>query len=165
MVPCRSFFTALWALWLGLGLVNAHLQGRVPYTGRMRASMARPGAQRALEISLDDLNPSQRAAVSAPLHQHTRVIAGPGSGKTRVLVRRIAYLVQQGESAHSVLAVTFTKKAAEEMKQRLRVLVGPDRAARVTVMTLHAFCSMVLRRYGDAATRNYRCGGRPCTIL
>ncbi|MGI5832101.1 MAG: ATP-dependent helicase [Thermoguttaceae bacterium] len=93
------------------------------------------------------LNEPQKVAVAhkdGPL----LVLAGPGSGKTRVVTHRIAYLVEQGVSPRSIAALTFTNKAAEEMKERLAHLV-PD--ARVWIGTFHSFCLRILRRYIDEA--------------
>ena len=73
---------------------------------------------------LDDLNPAQREAVSAP-PGNMLVLAGAGSGKTRVLVHRIAWLVRVEQiSPYGVMAVTFTNKAAQEMRQRTETLLG-----------------------------------------
>src|SRR5690242_21948441 len=94
---------------------------------------------------LDDLNPAQRRAVEhagSPL----LVVAGAGSGKTRVLTHRIAYLLAE-RNVHpgQILAITFTNKAAGEMKERVEQLVGP-RANAMWVMTFHSACVRILRR-------------------
>ena len=94
---------------------------------------------------LDDLNEEQLAAVQSPVG-NVRVCAGPGSGKTRVLVHRIAHLLQNEDiDPGEILAVTFTRKAAIEMKERVGNLVGKDVLKRLTVCTLHSFCCMALR--------------------
>ena len=93
---------------------------------------------------LGDLNPQQIEAVThveGPL----LVLAGAGSGKTRVITRRVAHLVGQGISPRSILAITFTNKAAGEMQQRVAQLV-PD--GRVWISTFHKFCARLLRIHG-----------------
>lgn len=96
-------------------------------------------------IDLDLLNPQQRAAVTAGLGQ-TLVLAGPGSGKTRVLTQRIAYLIDaMGVQPYNILAVTFTNKAAREMQHRLQNLLA-ERGEGVWLGTFHANCARILRR-------------------
>ncbi len=94
---------------------------------------------------LNLLNPQQRLAVTAGLGQ-TLVLAGPGSGKTRVLTQRIAYLVQiMGVHPQNILSVTFTNKAAREMGTRLEAILD-GQAQGVWLGTFHANCSKILRR-------------------
>jgi DNA helicase-2/ATP-dependent DNA helicase PcrA len=102
---------------------------------------------------LEGLNPVQREAVAhegGPL----LIVAGAGSGKTRVLTRRIAWLIaSQGVSPFEILAITFTNKAADEMKSRVAALVGPV-ANRMWVSTFHSACVRILRR--DANRLGFR---------
>ena len=113
-------------------------------------------AQGETEALLADLNPPQREAV---LHDvgPLLVLAGAGSGKTRVITRRIGFLVTQRKvPAWKILAVTFTNKAAREMKQRLETLLGPQ-AQGLVVSTFHSAAAMLLRREAESVglTRNF----------
>src|SRR6266705_113951 len=98
---------------------------------------------------LHSLNPEQREAVL-----HVRgpllILAGAGSGKTRVITSRVAYLVGDGHAnPENVLAVTFTNKAAEEMRTRVETLLGND-CSRMWVSTFHSLCARLLRREAPA---------------
>jgi DNA helicase-2/ATP-dependent DNA helicase PcrA len=148
------------------------LLGDLPPFGRQRAErlptlqdagtpwgapgLSAPGGEDAdavIAALVADLNPAQREAV---LHEGGPlvVVAGAGSGKTRVLTRRIARLVASGVDPWRILAITFTNKAANEMRRRVVELVGAD-AERMWVSTFHAACVRMLRRNAD------RIGYRP----
>jgi DNA helicase-2/ATP-dependent DNA helicase PcrA len=95
---------------------------------------------------LDTLNPAQKTAVTAG-EGPILVLAGPGSGKTRVLTQRIAYLIgYQGVRPYQMLAVTFTNKAAREMEHRVQALLGEEMTRGLLLGTFHATCARILRR-------------------
>ncbi|KAH9850321.1 UvrD-helicase-domain-containing protein [Lenzites betulinus] len=101
-----------------------------------------------LQELMRELNPAQLRAVQHPPQIPLQILAGPGSGKTKVLTMRIAYLI-----AHcylppwSLCAVTFTNKAANEMRERLVKLIGKDNTAQIKMGTFHALCAKFLRKY------------------
>jgi DNA helicase-2/ATP-dependent DNA helicase PcrA len=117
----------------------------VPAAAARRGHPGDPG-----DPFLGGLDPEQRAAAAHPAGP-LLIVAGPGTGKTRTLTRRIAHLVRErGVAPDSCLAITFTRRAAEEMRERLRGLLPAD-AARITVTTFHGLGAMILREQHERA--------------
>ena len=98
-----------------------------------------------MENILDNLNNEQREAAKTT-RGALLILAGAGSGKTKVLTSRIAYMVQNGEIAGKILAVTFTNKAAKEMKERLSAIIGENIVKYMWVGTFHSICGRILRQ-------------------
>ena len=93
------------------------------------------------------LNPEQRKAATS-IDGFNFVLAGAGSGKTSVLIARIAYMLEQGIDPNNILLITFTNKAAKEMKDRVIALLG-ERGEKVTACTFHSFCAQILRKHAQ----------------
>lgn len=111
------------------------------------------GTVKTMDI-LAGLNPAQREAVET-VKGPLLIVAGPGSGKTKVITHRVAYLIKTcGISPHNILAVTFTNKAAREMKERLDVLLGEKATEALTMGTFHAICARILRQEGQTIGLN-----------
>lgn len=97
---------------------------------------------------LTELNPAQLAAVFTT-EKPVLVIAGAGSGKTRVIVHRVSWLIEKGIDAQSILLLTFTRKASREMLERVETLLQDNRVGNVTGGTFHSFAAFILRKYAN----------------
>ncbi|KAG2198011.1 hypothetical protein INT47_004978 [Mucor saturninus] len=99
-----------------------------------------------LQQALRSLNPLQYAAVTSDA-ESLQIVAGPGSGKTKVLTCRVSYLIfEKNINPCDIIVVTFTKKAATELQERLIALIGSSRAAQLQIGTFHSICISILRR-------------------
>ncbi|MFK7872858.1 MAG: ATP-dependent helicase [Oligoflexales bacterium] len=103
-----------------------------------------------MSITLKDLNPPQREAASQ-YHGASMILAGAGTGKTRVITARIAYMLENGVIPDRVAAMTFTNKAAREMRERVGEMVSTEKSKRLSISTFHSFCLHILRRWPKQA--------------
>lgn len=101
----------------------------------------------------EELNAEQKEAV-ATINGPVRIIAGAGTGKTKTLVSRVANMLQKGISAENIMLLTFTNKAAGEMKLRIQNYIGNDRTRNLTACTFHSFCNRFLKQYANLAGFN-----------
>ncbi|MCL4859117.1 MAG: UvrD-helicase domain-containing protein [Caldilineaceae bacterium] len=128
-----------------MSLYDGHTETAPPTELREQPASVSPHAPAPL---LDGLNAEQQAAARC-IDRRLLIVAGPGTGKTRTLTHRIAYLlVDHAVAPEAILAITFTNKAAEEMAERLAALVGSGVATRLTIQTFHAFGAQLLRSEG-----------------
>lgn len=126
---------------------------RIPTASYLRRALPDAGSATQSTISplLAGLNPAQREAVSTPA-EVVQILAPPGSGKTRTLTSRVAYLLTESPlqlEPENVIVATFTVKAANEMKERLAVLVGEETARRLVMGTFHSIARRYLLKYGN----------------
>jgi len=120
----------------------------VPREGGI-AARARAAAMGGASRYIEGLNPEQREAVEA-MDGPVLVLAGAGTGKTRVLTTRIAHIIATGRArAHEILAVTFTNKAAREMKERVAMLAGPTAEGMPWLGTFHSIGTKILRQHAE----------------
>ena len=97
---------------------------------------------------LDGLNDDQKKAASYYTGA-SFILAGPGSGKTATIIRRTAYMIQQGIKPENIILFTFTNKAAKEIKNRVISFIGEEQGNKITVGTYHSVCVRFLKRYAD----------------
>ena len=111
-----------------------------------------------------ELNKEQLSAVKT-IDGPLRIIAGAGSGKTRTLIYRVAWMLEHGIDPRNILLLTFTNKAADEMMSRAESMLD-DRCGDVTACTFHSFCVLVLRRYADSIdmSKDFTIMGTPDVI-
>lgn len=102
-----------------------------------------------MSFAFDQLNLPQREAVKT-IHGPVLILAGAGTGKTRTVTMRIAHMVDEGISPANILSVTFTNKAANEMRERVKDMLGPAKGKEITLGTFHAFCMKLLRVHAEA---------------
>ena len=128
-------------------MLNFHAVADNVIVLKIRRSVEEPDESRFRIAYTDALNPQQLAAA---VHRDgpMLVIAGAGSGKTRTLIYRVARLIESGVAPGAILLLTFTRRAAQEMLQRVEQLIG-DRGGQVSGGTFHSFANQVLRRYGN----------------
>jgi len=109
---------------------------------------SQPAPHPALSLHLENLNPEQLAAVTLP-ERHALILAGAGSGKTRVITAKIAHLVTRGVAPEKIVAITFTNKAAREMRERARAALtrsdAGNAAAKMAISTFHAYGLAIVR--------------------
>ena len=103
--------------------------------------------------SLKDLNEAQLEAVQYNVGPHL-IVAGAGSGKTKVLTHKIAFLIEEGFDPANILALTFTNKAAKEMKKRINAMIGVAKAKQLWMGTFHSILARILRI--EAESINYK---------
>ena len=145
--------------WASVGVIGSRLGARslvrwAPHASEPAAPGWLPRSNNANDEEASDeklylagMNEEQREAVLAPVGP-MKVLAGPGSGKTRVLVGRVAHLIDNlGVPPSHILCITFTNKAAREMRERLAASIGPDNAAAITAGTFHSVASRMLRKH------------------
>jgi DNA helicase-2/ATP-dependent DNA helicase PcrA len=124
----------------------------VPTSSRNELSQSTIGSQKANIMSsnerISSLNPRQQKAANLG-NQHALVLAGAGSGKTKTIVARAAYLIEQGVPAHQILILTFTKRAASEIVARVKSQLG-ERAAQLQASTFHAWCINLIHQAPNA---------------
>jgi DNA helicase-2/ATP-dependent DNA helicase PcrA len=130
---------------------SGRMSSDTPLSISQRAMARPPGGEGAGAPHLERLNPEQREAVEA-LDGPLLVLAGAGTGKTRVLTARLAHLLWQGKARPwEILCVTFTNKAAREMRERTEAMIGPAAAGLKWLGTFHSTSAMILRRHAELA--------------